>query len=664
MGVKLPIPLAPFQQLDVHGESIAIDGLWDTIVLPTGHPYLLPNCNEYTLTPTRTLPVGTNIFTDDFDSETGLQNLCYPWIVVYDNSLEYVDLYYFTQRPTKLQYVVCGIVYTELLLDADGKMLLDGVGKYILGAGINHKITSLILYPGNGSIFYGRFTYPDFNTCSNYSPAGAAFPPDFLSENIGSVVNFLKPYGCINGKLGSESLLDGNGSMLLDADGKYLFSLINSKDNIIDVDEFNIISTIPDNFVGFGIETQRVCDFVQCASSFPRVIQLFKNLGTSVIRFGGSSSDGAVWVPDGVAQCNSTGLYSRFTRNLINNIFSVVAQTGWKAIWSTNLIASDVELYSDEVAYVKSVAGDSLLGIEISNEPDCYTLLNLRAEPYTPTDYMQEWEIYYNAIHAMGIDVIGPDTTNVDWLSAFVNENSNSVSFLTFHWWPTVRGGSGDVIPTIENLLSQYTMKKAHDYFQNAIDIAGDTPISIGETQSTLAGGQLGLSNTVTAALWAIDYMFTALELGINSMYFQGAISPNAYTSIDLQGVPHPLYYAVLFFHHAAENGNCIKCNVSCPHANIAGHAVIGNDGILRVSIINKDIFSTAEVTISTKINYSHANALFLKAQRLDSTNVTFGSSSVLDDGTWTPTYIPITINGNSLHVSIPIASAVLLTLT
>ena len=130
--MKLKTPSAPFSHVSIMGESISIDTSADFLILPTGNPVKLPLFNEYALTEGRTLTDGTHTFTDDPDTDTGLQNLIYPWIAVYNSTSNLVDFFLFTHRPKNL---VC-----------------------VVSSGI---VTSITLYPGNGSIFHGQITYPD-----------------------------------------------------------------------------------------------------------------------------------------------------------------------------------------------------------------------------------------------------------------------------------------------------------------------------------------------------------------------------------------------------------------------------------------------------------------------------------------------------------------------
>ena len=79
----LPKPSAPYEQLEIHGESLTIETPGTIIVLPTGDDSILPAFNEYIIG-RNPLAAGTYTLTDDPDTDTGLHNLLYPWVAVID----------------------------------------------------------------------------------------------------------------------------------------------------------------------------------------------------------------------------------------------------------------------------------------------------------------------------------------------------------------------------------------------------------------------------------------------------------------------------------------------------------------------------------------------------------------------------------------------------
>jgi len=188
----MKIPSAPFEPMHIRGDSITLDVSGKVLVLPTGHPYLLPSYNEYTLTVGRALPAaGTYTFTNDYETELGLLNLNKNWIALHDSTGATVDFFLFTYKPTSLKYTV----------DAAG------------------AITQLVLYPGNGMVYHGQIHFSDLTKDTN-----SDFIPDFLDTSVlGSLTKFLQSYSTVDGTLGTKQFLAADGQEFLTADGKYLF---------------------------------------------------------------------------------------------------------------------------------------------------------------------------------------------------------------------------------------------------------------------------------------------------------------------------------------------------------------------------------------------------------------------------------------------------------
>jgi len=156
--MKLKTPSAPFSPVPIRGESITVETEGKILVLPTGNPNILPNFNEYTLSRSDELPnVGTYTLT-----VTELQHLIKPWIALYDPEKTTVDFFLFTHKPKKLQYTVSDVVTgTGQFQTADEINIVTVDGNNFLVKVTDKYITQLILFPGNGFIYYGQITHCD-----------------------------------------------------------------------------------------------------------------------------------------------------------------------------------------------------------------------------------------------------------------------------------------------------------------------------------------------------------------------------------------------------------------------------------------------------------------------------------------------------------------------
>jgi len=184
-------PSAPFQPLHIRGETVIVNTTGKVLVLFTGNSELLPEFNEFVLTEGRSLSAGTYHFTNDYDSETGILNLNKSFLIVYDPDETFADFYIFTYIPTGLDCTV----------DSSG------------------AISELVLYPGNGAIYWGRIDYPDLTIDSNSDDI-----PDFLDSNVnGSLPQFLESYTVADGPQGIKIILLSTGAAIQTSNGKTVF---------------------------------------------------------------------------------------------------------------------------------------------------------------------------------------------------------------------------------------------------------------------------------------------------------------------------------------------------------------------------------------------------------------------------------------------------------
>ena len=470
------------------------------------------------------------------------------------------------------------------------------------------------------------------------------------------------------------------------SDGK-TFKTLDSRDyfsnysvnTIITVSESSIIRAVPDDFLGFSIsQDYRLNTFMQNLATYPQLTQLFLNLKPAILRVGGTPGDYndplcAKWEPDGAAVFGGTPWYrSIFTKAYVDTIFSFLQTIGWKAIWQLNLAVNNPSMYADEANYIYQKWGSRIVSFDIGNEPEAYVLHNDRSTGYGYPDYKIEWESYKTAIKSLNPNtpLAGIDSyVTFDWLRQFAIDEHTNIAFISKHFYPTDAKKTGDEAPTIDNLLSQSLVDKTITRIQTfaSTEVSYGLQTAITETNSTSSSGTDGVSNVFASALWGLDYMFTALELGIKCMNFHGAGSDTGYYKpFDQYGIVYPIYYAFLAFCHAAPNGNSVLTRY-ISDCNVRSHAVVGADGKLRVVIINKDIETDAKLKIVPSGVYSSASAMFLSAPSVSSaTGTTFGGMAVSElDGTWQagiPSAVQ-TING-SAYLTVPKASAAVVTFT
>ena len=102
------------------------------------------------------------------------------------------------------------------------------------------------------------------------------------------------------------------------------------------------------------------------------LITLFRLLGPSSLRLGGSTVDQSVWTPNG-----SGGQQGQVAPADVDNLAAFLKATNWTCIYGINLAgaatgATTPAMAAEEAAYVAARLGPALAAIEIGNEPDLY----------------------------------------------------------------------------------------------------------------------------------------------------------------------------------------------------------------------------------------------------------------------------------------------------
>ena len=73
-----------------------------------------------------------------------------------------------------------------------------------------------------------------------------------------------------------------------------------------------------------------------------------------------------LWTP------SANGTHQQISPTNVKNLAGFLQATGWLCLYAVNLATSTPALAAEEVAFAVSALGESLLGIEIGNEPDEY----------------------------------------------------------------------------------------------------------------------------------------------------------------------------------------------------------------------------------------------------------------------------------------------------
>jgi hypothetical protein len=406
---------------------------------------------------------------------------------------------------------------------------------------------------------------------------------------------------------------------------------------------------IPENFLGLSFETAELVSGNIFSSENQSLISLIQGLGPKgVVRIGGNSSD---------RPSLRKGLTS--SRAQIEQLSGFLSAIGWQLIYGLDLGSGKAEQAAAEAEIVAQVAGSNLLAFQFGNEPDLFHL-NVRKAKYGVADYLVEWREFLTGLKALvpNAPLAGPDIANdTSWLGPFVEAFRSELVFLTCHYYSEGPASSPDV--TMERMLD------SSGVLGNIIDsvarrtAASGLRVRMAETNSVYGGGKTGISDTLGAALWGVDVMFTLAQAGWLGINFHGGgasrYSPVAQAASGAFE-PRPLYYAMLLFAYAGR-GSLVPIHQRGT-SSLRGFAVRGTDGERRVVLVNKDLAQNVHVGITT--TGKRATILRLAAPSVQSkTGITFGGDSVDANGKWTPRPTEsMRLRSDRLSVELPASSA------
>jgi hypothetical protein len=430
---------------------------------------------------------------------------------------------------------------------------------------------------------------------------------------------------------------------------------------------------IPADFLGLSYEDPVLAGNYFAANN-RTYINLLGNLGQGVLRFGGNQLERTYWSRTrGATFPNARAVLAPAD---LDRLFSFAAATGWRVILGLNLAVNDPSMAADEATYAMSAGKDSILAFEIGNEPDLYSRDKLRPPNYTYSDFHREFESYLKTIRDQtpNAPIAGPSTANTyAWFSSFLADEAGNLVLSTDHYYPLL--GDPNLKPTdagyatIDKLLSQTTARTTDDSMAKFENNASKNQVKLrlGETNSVSRGGKSGVSDVFASALWGADYLFDLAKHGIAGVNVHGGFNSSGYTPIGLdqngQYQAKPIYYGMLLFHLAAQ-GRSIPVDFSSP-VNVTAYGFLGDDGTLRLAVINKDSGRAANCRIQTDKSYSQAGLIRLAAPSPEAQDgITLAGKSVNPDGTWSPGPVePVTLQDTYYQFAVPAESASVLTL-
>jgi hypothetical protein len=440
----------------------------------------------------------------------------------------------------------------------------------------------------------------------------------------------------------------------------------------VTVDSGSTVGTIGPDFTGFSYEKTHIMNG-SLTSSNTNLIALYKLLGSPMLRLCANDVELCTWVGTGTAasQPNGPPFNTKVTTGGVDRLCDFLAATGSKAIYGVNFQLDDVTASSDEAAYVMSQCPSSIVGIEIGNEPDKFGSWAVQTADY---------ERFADAILATpGALLVGPGCISVNAASysapfadTIAAKYGSNFTLLAQHSYVAVSSSPGCSVPNL-----QVTTTKLTDIFDTiqAATTRNNLPGWRMDENNTCSGhGQQGLSDTLIAGLWAIDYMFEVAKRGGSGINFESDENgmdgkvPFYYEPLKENGgvvvAVQPEYYGMLLFAQAGQ-GSMVSTTVTTSAQYFTAWA-IKTDGFTSVVLNNRNDASGVNATVDLGAAVSGASAIYLQGTPAGSLtaaagNVTLAGAQVTVAGDW-PRNAPYiqTVSGNTVSVYVPAASAAL----
>jgi hypothetical protein len=452
------------------------------------------------------------------------------------------------------------------------------------------------------------------------------------------------------------------------------------------------VRPVTPGFVGLSLEYSSIEPFVGTDPTAPNptFVQLVRNLDPGqqpVLRIGGDSTDWAWWPTPSVRR--PPGIRIDLDPTWLSVTHSLATALDAKLILGINLEADNRALASAEAgALVSGIGRGHVQALELGNEPELYHAYGWytnsagkavpgRGRKWSFSNYQRDFAKI--AAGLPQVPLAGPAIGSPGWLAstgAFAKAQ-HRVKLITIHRYPLLRCPSGAPAhsPTIAQLLAPAASAGlAHSMipFARAARANGDS-IRVDEMNSVACGGAPGVSDTFASALWVVDALFEMARVGVagvNIHTFNSAMY-GLFRFSQVGGVwsaeVRPDYYGLLLFAQAAPPGSHLL-DVAGASGPLRAWATHARDGRTRVVLIN-DSKRQRQITLRLPASHGDGTLERLLAPSVRATSgVTLGGQS-FGDATTTgllagpPDAQTITPRGRSYAVSLPPASAALLTL-
>lgn len=415
--------------------------------------------------------------------------------------------------------------------------------------------------------------------------------------------------------------------------------------------------TIAANFAGITYETgSLVSDFNYLSAGNTKLVQLMKNLGSGIIRVGGTSSDLIHWT--GQARNAHTGSDSITTTD-IDRLAGFVNAIGgsWKVLFGLNMGTYNPSASANEAIYVSHALGNNLYAFQFGNEPLSYGKDGLRPSGWNIYDYMANWRIYRDSVrhYLPQVPIAGPDISRMlnqagSALKVFADTLHSDINLLTGHYYgnsyATTNSTDLEVLFDTVTSATVYAIVPPRLAIINNLAASYNLPYRITESNAATSGMN-GITSAYANAIWALDFMWQAATNNCQGVNLNGSwVRPN--------------YYGMLAFKYGAAAGSRILPAALAANGKLCTAYATVNNGTTYVTLVNRDT-ANLSYTINLTNTATQMSLYRLTAPSITATTgITFAGASVNADGTFAPgTTEQYTVGGTSSVVNVPAHTAV-----
>lgn len=452
---------------------------------------------------------------------------------------------------------------------------------------------------------------------------------------------------------------------------------------------------IPAGFVGLSLEFSAIKAYAGAdpALTNPVFEQLIRNLTPGqqpVLRVGGDSADWTWWPVPGFAR--PPGVTYTLDASWMRVTRALVQALGARLILGLNLEANSPGLAAAEArALTDGIGTGSVLAFELGNEPELYGTfpwyrtpdghkVTGRSRDYDFVAFMHDFMTFSDALP--GVVLAGPTTGGPGWtryLSEFLSAQPQ-VKLVTLHRYPLqlcFTSPRSPRHPTIGRLLSSRASTGLADSFASstAIAHARGLALRIDELNTVSCGAFPAVSHTFGSALWALDTLFELARVGVDgvNVHTYPSAGYELFTFNHANGRWHgsvaPEYYGLLTFAKATPPGSRLLEVSGETGSRLTAWATWAPDGRVRVVLINKDLAHARVIAVRAPAAAGTATVQRLTAPSVKASTGTtlggqsIGSQSITGTLQGTPRLITVARDRGKYTVTLPAASAALLTL-